>query len=262
MAIDHSLHFPGLNLLKHHFNLTLMIKGLLFLCMTCFAMTSFAQNRDTIAKHIVIDYTPPAARNHPVRGVYVAGGGDGTILSFAHVTEEDNKIKNVPRFSLILNIGSTANYDFSNEVGIFSGLNIKNIGFITREADVKIKRRVYTLGVPIGFKFGNFNDDFFFYLGGQYEMAFNYKEKRFVDGKKVDKFNEWFSDRTPLLMPSLFAGLKMHDFNVKVQYYPNNFFNTDFTETQGGVTTKPYENMKANMFFISFGYSFEIKNIH
>lgn len=225
------------------------------------ALSAVAQNADTIHHHVVINYTPPADRNHPVHGIYVAGGGDGSILSFAHVKDGGNSVRNVPRFSLFFNIGSTVNYDFSNHAGFFSGMNLKNIGFITKENDEKIKRRVYTLGIPAGLKLGNFNDDFFFYFGGQYELALNYKEKHFVDGKKTIKFNEWFSDRTPLLMPSLFAGVKMHNFNVKVQYYPNNFFNTGFTETKNGVSTQPYENMKANMFFISFGYSFHFKYI-
>lgn len=239
-----------------------MKKGILFLSVSLLALTSYAQKADTIINdHVIINYTPPAERNHPVHGVYVAGGGDGSILSFAHVTDEGTRIKNVPRYSLFFNLGSTFNYDFSNNAGFFSGVNLKNIGFITKEDDMKIKRRVYTLGVPLGLKLGNFNDDFFFYFGGQYDLAFNYKEKHFVGGKKVEKFNEWFSDRTPLLMPSLFAGIKMHNFNVKLQYYPNNFFNTDFTETKNGETSQPYANMKANMFFVSFGYSFQFKYI-
>lgn len=235
-----------------------MKKVILFFCMGLFTISAFAQQNDSTKRGCIINYKPPAARNHPVHGTYIAGGGDGSILSFAHVTDKGNSVKNIPRFSLFFNIGSTVNYDFSNNAGFFSGLNLKNIGFITREGDEKIKRRVYALGIPLGLKFGNFNDDFFFYLGGQYDLAFNYKEKHFVNGKKTEKFNEWFSDRTPLLMPSLFAGVKMHNFNVKVQYYPNNFFNTDFTETVGDVTTKPYDGMKANMFFVSFGYSFKI----
>lgn len=236
-----------------------MNKLILFFGLICWVSTSFAQTKGAPKSRRIINYTPPAERYHPVHGVYMAGGGDGSILSFATVKENGDRINNLPRFSLFFNIGSTANYDFSNNAGFFSGLNLKNIGFITRENDTKIKRRVYTLGIPAGLKFGSFNDDFFFYLGGQYELAFNYKEKHFINGKKVMKFNEWFSDRTPLLMPSLFAGVKMHNFNVKVQYYPDNFFNTSFTETKGGIINKPYENMKAHMFFVSFGYSFKLK---
>lgn len=232
---------------------TTLILGLLGLAL------SVRAQQDTVRKDRKgFHYTPPAARFHPAHRVYLAGGGDGSIFSFASVKDDGSRVPNTPRFSLILNIGSTANYDFSNHAGFFSGINIKNVGFITRQDSFKLKRRVYTLGVPVGFKFGNFNEDFFFYFGGQYDLAFNYKEKRFVGHKKVNKFNDWFSNRTPALMPSLFAGLKMHDFNVKVSYYPDNFFDTDFQETKGGVTTRPYEGIKARLFFVSFGYSFKI----
>lgn len=234
-----------------------MKKAALLMILTSFSLAAFAQ-KDSSGNRQGFHYTPPGARYHPAHGVYVAGGSDGTILSFASVKDHGGRVRNLPRFSLILNIGSTVNYDFSNNAGFFSGLNLKNIGFTTRQDSLKMKRRVYTLGIPIGLKFGNFNDDFFFYFGAQYELALNYKEKQFIDGKKVLKFNDWFSDRTPLLMPSLFAGIKMHDFNVKVQYYPDNFFNTGFKETKGGITSTPYENLKANMFFVSFGYSFKI----
>lgn len=203
-------------------------------------------------------YVPPALRHHPVHGVYIAGGGDGSILSFATIKDGENRLPNVPRFSLFLNIGSTVNYDFNEHAGFFSGLNLKNIGFISRNDTMKIKRRIYTLGIPIGLKFGNFNDDFFFYFGGQYEIALNYKEKHFLHGKKVLKFNDWFSNRTPLLMPSLFVGVKMHDFNVKVQFYPDDFFNTGYTETSGNTTLAPYQHLEARLFFVSFGYSFRV----
>ncbi|HEX5555755.1 MAG TPA: hypothetical protein VFX43_21100 [Chitinophagaceae bacterium] len=231
------------------------------LLLMCLCVMAHAQHQDTAeSSHQGFHYKPPAERHHPVQGVYAAGGSDGSILSFAHVKNHGDRITNSMRFSLFFNIGCTANYDFSNHAGFFSGVNLKNIGFITREDDLKIKRRLYSLGIPAGFKFGNFNDDFFFYLGGQYEWALNYKEKHFVQGKKVLKFNEWFSDRTPLLLPSLFAGIKMHNFNVKVQYYPGNFFNTGFHEIKGGLETMPYKDIGAHIFFVSFGYSFKIKD--
>lgn len=36
------------------------------------------------------------------------------------------------------------------------------------------------------------------YGGYEFEMPFNYKEKRFENDEKVSKFNTWFSSRTPL----------------------------------------------------------------
>lgn len=190
--------------------------------------------------------------------VYATNGGDGPILSFGDVKANGAHVNTAPRFTLFFNVGRNYNYDFTKWLGIYSGVNLKNIGIITKENGTKLKRRVYTLGVPLGLKIGDVRgQNFFFFLGGQYDLAFNYKEKQFINGDKVKKFNEWFSDRTPLLMPSLFAGFRFYPgIGLKVQYYPNNFFNQDFKETVAGVTTYPYRDMESKMFFVTLTYSF------
>lgn len=189
---------------------------------------------------------------------YITAGGNGPLLSFADVSNAGQHVRNIPRFTLFFNVGTNYNYDFSNNFGIFSGLNIKNIGLITKPNDsVKLKQRVYTLGVPLGIKIGNMRNGFFFFAGGEYDLAFNYKEKYFLDGDKKSKFNEWFSDRTPLLMPSVFAGIRFQPgFGLKVQYYLNDFYNKDYTQTVNGVKEQPYKDMKAKMIFVTLSYSF------
>lgn len=208
------------------------------------------ENRKKISYHFHL-YAPPKPRHG-----YITHGGNGPLLSFANVKDNGEHVRNIPRFTIFFNVGSNYNYDFSNNIGIFTGLNIKNIGLITKNDTVKLKRRVYTMGVPLGFKFGNIRDGFFFFLGGEYDLAFNYKEKTFIDGDKT-KFNEWFSDRTPLLMPSVFAGFRFSPgFGVKVQYYLNNFFNKDYTHTVNGVKEYPYQNLDANLAFVTLSYNF------
>ncbi|WP_423737189.1 hypothetical protein [Chitinophaga caseinilytica] len=201
-------------------------------------------------------YAPPK----PGKG-YITAGGNGPLLSFANVKLNDERMRNIPRFTVFFNIGTNYNYDFNNNIGIFSGLNIKNIGLITKPSDnVKLKQRVYTMGVPVGLKIGDLRSGTFLYFGGEYDLAFNYKEKYFLDGDKKSKFNEWFSDRTDLFMPSLFAGFRFGSaFGVKGQYYLNNFFNKDFTETRDGVKTQPYKDLKANLMFVTLSYNFGIK---
>lgn len=207
---------------------------------------------------------PARLRQH----VYPSIGGDGPILTFGDVKYGGEHVSTVPRFTFFFNMGRNYNYDVTKWFGIFSGVNIKNIGIITKASDslnIKLKRRVYTLGVPFGIKLGDVRgQNFFFFLGGQYDLAFNYKEKQFVDGKKVKKFNEWFSDRTPLLMPSLFAGFRFYPgIGLKVQYYPNDFFNKDYKQTVAGVATYPYRNVDSKMFLVTLTYDFRdpwIKN--
>ncbi|WP_291911435.1 hypothetical protein [Chitinophaga sp. CB10] len=194
-------------------------------------------------------------------GIYRTNGGDGALLSFAQVKDNGAHVPMVPRFTFFFNVGTNVNKDFGRNFGIFSGLNIKNIGIITKPADgLKLKQRVYTLGVPLGFKVGDVHrGTWFFFAGAECDLAFNYKEKRFENGDKVDKFNEWFSDRTPLLMPSVFAGMRFAPgFGLKVQYYPQNFFNQDFTmkDKLTGNNVKPYQNLDAKLLFVTLSYSF------
>ncbi len=191
--------------------------------------------------------------------VYTSFGGNGGILSFANVKDNGETVTSVPRYTLFFNIGTNYNYDFSDHFGVFSGTNIKNIGLITKDNSVKIKQRVYTLGVPLGIKIGDLHDGFMFFTGAEADLAFNYKQKTFVDGDKKEKFNEWFSKRTPLLMPSVFAGFQFNDkFNLKFQYYLNNFFNQDYKDNNG---VKPYQNTDARLFFVTIGYNFKPKKI-
>ncbi|QHS61231.1 PorT family protein [Chitinophaga agri] len=190
------------------------------------------------------------------RRSYTTFGGEGALLSFGRDIRDAGKhVPSIPRFTLFFNIGTNYNYDFNRNFGFFSGINLKNIGLITKDDidSVKLKRRVYTLGVPLGFKIGDLRRGVYFFAGGSYDLAFNYKEKKFINGDKKEKFNEWFSDRTPLLMPSLFAGLNMAPgFGVKVQYYPNNFFNKEYKETgNSGGAAYPYQQLDAQLIFVS-----------
>lgn len=219
----------------------------------------WAQQEDTVksgrvwVKHTFGEYP----RHH--KGVYPSWGGNGALLSFANVKNNNDHVRNIPRFTLFFNVGTNFNYDLGNSFGLFTGINIKNIGLITKENDsIKLKRRVYTLGVPIGFKIGDVKKGRFFFFGGaECDLAFNYKEKQFQDGMKKKKFNEWFSDRTPLLMPSVFAGIRAYPgFGLKVQYYLNDFFNHDFTQTVGGAKVKPYEQLEAKLLFVTLSYDF------
>lgn len=233
----------------------------LLLCLL--QLPAISQNKDAdSSKPAWKKVTTSRHAGHPyTRKPYITWGGDGPLLSFSdEIRDAGNHVRNIPRFTVFFNFGHNFNYDFGRNFGIFTGLNLKNIGLITKDDmdSVKLKRRVYTLGIPIGIKIGDLRrGSFFFFAGGSYDLAFNYKEKKFIDGDKKDKFNEWFSDRTPLLMPSVFAGLRMSPgFGLKVQYYPQNFFNKEYKESvQGGFIT-PYKDLDAKLFFVTLSYDF------
>ena len=55
----------------------------------------------------------------------------------------------------------------------------------------------------MGLKFGEMHRAMVF-LGYEFELPFNYKEKRYLNEVKEDKFNVWFSDRTEPFFHALF----------------------------------------------------------
>ncbi|MBX9784061.1 MAG: hypothetical protein K2X48_12300 [Chitinophagaceae bacterium] len=190
---------------------------------------------------------------------YTTRGGDAGLVSFSNVSRNGKMLNNVPRFTFFLNGGANFNYDFGKNAGFFTGINGKNLGVIYDDNDsVRYKRRVLAVGVPVGFKFGNLKKHNFFYLGGQADFALNYKEKRFVNGDKVSKSNEWFGNQTPGFMPSVFAGFQTNrKLGLKVQYFVNNFFNPDYTKDN----IKPFAGMDANVFFLTLSYDFSVKEM-
>src|SRR5690606_16411381 len=111
--------------------------------------------------------------------------------------------------------------------------------------------RVYALGVPLAIKLGNLKERKFIFAGGGADLALNYKEKGFVNRGDKTKFHEWFSDRTPALMPYLFVGASVDPgLTLKVQYYPGNFLNPEFTPRSG---LQPYAGYHVHLFFVSLG---------
>jgi hypothetical protein len=189
---------------------------------------------------------------------YKTRGGDAAMISFSNVSRNGNNLNNVPRFTFFLNGGTNYNYDFGKHAGFFTGINAKNIGVIYDDtANIRWKRRVIALGVPVGFKFGNLKKHNFFYVAGQADFAINYKQKKFVNGDKVEKSNDWFGKQTPIFMPSVFAGFQTNrNVGLKVQYFINNFFNQNYTEGN----TKPFAGMKANVFFLTLSYDFSMRS--
>lgn len=199
--------------------------------------------------------------------VYSTSGGE-LIFSFADVSSGNASIGSNLRFSAFFHLGEYWHFDFTNSFGMFTGFGMRNIGMITKDdgvliaehlgiltpgaGDVKIKRRSYSLGVPLAFKIGNFKRRTFVYAGGEAELMFHYKEKLFIDGDKEDKFGEWFSGRTNIINPSLFGGIQFPGgVNLKFRYYMLDFLDQDYTERINGVEVRPYQGLETRMFYIS-----------
>ena len=164
------------------------------------------------------------------------------------------------RFSYFLNIGVTFNFNLSRHFGLYTGVDLKNIGYIDKENGLTVKRRTYNLGAPIGVKIGNMlPKKTYAFLGGGADVPLNFKIKSFSDRSEKTKSNEWFSDQTPHVMPYVFAGLAInHGITFKAQYYPGNFLNPDYTAN----SIEPYNGMEVHLRLFSIGYVLPVGDNH
>ena len=195
--------------------------------------------------------------------VYVTSGGE-LIFSFANVEQNGDSKSSILRFSPVVNLQVMLNKDMNRKVGFFTGLAVRNLGYIlddykdpSNNLEYKKKFRTYNLGIPVGFKIGNL-DRTFFYSGYEAELAISYKEKTYDGSDKTDKITGWFSDRCELFQHGILAGLQFpYGVNVKFKYYFSEFHNQDY-ETNGNI--KPYAGLTSNIMYISLNL-FLFKNL-
>lgn len=182
-------------------------------------------------------YTVDSGSHSHNGGWYWANSFEGAIFSTASIQNPASNSMGTLRFSYFINAGVTYNYDLSNDIGVFTGFSIKNVGFIEKMGDSTVKHRTYNLCVPLAVKFGDIRRHKYFFTGMDIEMPVNYKEKGFVQRNQKTKFNSWFSARTPAFMPTIFAGFSVRPgVTFKLEYYLNNFLNPEFIDK--GI--KPY----------------------
>ena len=179
-----------------------------------------------------------------------------TIFSFANIDYKGTNPNSTIRWAPVFNLQTLVNSDINNKVGFFSGLAIRNVGYIFDGyhpttgpmATYKKKFRSYNLAVPVGMKFGNM-DKTFFYAGYEVELPILYKEKTFEGGDKIDKITGWFSNRQELFQHGFLAGVQFpYGVNLKFKYYISEFHNQDYTDGSGN---KPYAGLKSNIYYFS-----------
>lgn len=184
---------------------------------------------------------------------------EGNILGTAMMERPGTEAKlSTLRYTAFLHLGGVYHYNFNNQVGIATGLHVRNVGFIEKysQQDSTVKRRIYALGVPVMLKFGNFTNDKYFFVGGDANVAIHFKEKGFVKRSDKTKNSEWFSERTPIFHPSVFLGYNANVMYLKLNYYPSNFLNTDYVDNTG---VKPYAGYKVNLITLTVGFNISYK---
>jgi hypothetical protein len=195
---------------------------------------------------------------------YVTSGGE-FIFSLANI-EQNGKSENATlRFSPVFNFQVMLNKDLSKKFGLFTGLALRNVGYILNDyqdasnnLSYKKKFRSYNIGIPVGLKVGNL-DKTFFYGGYEIEFAIAYKEKTYEGGDKTDKITGWFSSRQEFFQHGFLVGIQFpYSANLKFKYYLSEFHNRDYVDNAG---LKPYSALKSNIYYFSLSF-FLFKNLH
>ena len=176
--------------------------------------------------------------------IYLSTGTE-IIFSGADVYFNGTDVNTNARFTLFFHLQQQVDFDLTDNIGLYTGFAIRNVGLIMEDLyqnvgynvdqlhpdynkNTKIKHRSYSLGFPIAIKLGSLENNFFAYGGFEYEWMFHYKQKKFIDGEKY-KFKEWGSDRVNPWIPSWFVGVQFPGgFNLKFKYYLNDFLNQAF----------------------------------
>lgn len=160
----------------------------------------------------------------PTKRTYLRSAGE---IIFSNGILDIPNVSPVVRFSMFFHINEQYHIDLNNNVGFYTGLGLRNVGMINRLGDsIRLKQRVYSLGIPLALKIGNIKSGKYFAIGGEAEFFFNYKQKTFLNGRqnKIDKFNEWFSNRVNLFNPSVFAEYHFKGKRyIRLKYYLNDF---------------------------------------
>ena len=194
------------------------------------------------------------------QSTYATTGGE-MIFSFASVEDHGSENGSIMRWAPVFNVQSMYNADLSDRLGVFTGLAIRNVGYIydhykatvAQPSNYKKKFRSYNLALPVGVKIGNLSKTFF-YAGYEVELPVLYKEKTFDNGDKIDKITGWFSSRQELFQHGFLTGVQFpYGLNLKFKYYLSEFHNQDFTD---GAGNKPYAGLKANIFYFSLSFFF------
>ncbi len=205
--------------------------AVLFICCLAFSLSGYSQAK-----------------------TYVTSGLE-MIISFANIDDNGRDESPALRWAPVINIQSMWNADLSSHFGIFSGLAVRNVGYIydnytdpSNETVYKKKFRSYNLAIPIGIKIGNL-DKMFIYGGYEVEFPFLYKEKTFFDGDKIDKITGWFSPREEQIQHGFLVGVQFpYGMNLKFKYYLSEFHNRNYID-RGGI--KPYAGLQSHVFYFS-----------
>jgi hypothetical protein len=171
------------------------------------------------------------------------------------------EVSPILRFSGFFHLQEQIHFNFGKRIGIFSGVGVRNVGMINELNDsVKIKQRVYSVGIPLALKLGNLPDGFHIAFGGEAEIFLHYKQKVFYDGEKF-KNAEWFSDKVNLFNPGAFIDISSRRGSyIRFKYYFSDFLVSGQQRIRNiNGSEYPFNPTKSTLFYVSIGSSIRHK---
>jgi hypothetical protein len=164
------------------------------------------------------------------------------------------------RVSAFFHYNDNYHFNIADNFGLYSGFSVSNIGFIYKLNDTTFKKRAYTLGIPLAFKFGNLPNENYLFAGGELEFPFHYKQKMII-GDEKDKYSGFFDKRVNPVLPSVFAGIQFSSgFCFKIRVFLNDFLNKNFTGNDFG-SVMSYKNTSSKIFLLSLSYNLKENKI-
>lgn len=190
-----------------------------FLCLQISAFSQDTPNNQDKSKS-------PDKPNNKAYGVFESK----TLFQIGLIEDSaGGQVKSILRFAPFVNYTLQAHKDFSNKFGIYTGVGIKNVGFITREnsTDMTVKSRAYCISIPVGLKFGNFKEDRYLFLSGEFLTQLDYKEKVFTNGDK-SKRKSFYDNDINLFNYSGAIGFNIKGFMIGAEYTFGDFFSDKY----------------------------------
>ena len=175
---------------------------------------------------VLFEYTMSSTQLfYPTLEILIGGGAIGH--------EQDSYYNPRPHLDgfFVLEPGVTLNFCVASFFRIEAGASYRIVQGLSSALSTNSDLSGMTANLAL--KFGSFKNHFYFYGGGEYELAFVLKEKYWTgtysrDGTKT-KSVTWFSNQTPAFLPSLFAGVQLPGgINLKFKYYLTDFLNADY----------------------------------
>jgi hypothetical protein len=163
---------------------------------------------------------------------YTSNSDDQLIFSWRNTNLAGAKMG--IRFSYMLNSGAHFNYNFTKQIGVYSGLLMRNIGEagkINNGTSTTVYRKLtYNIGVPLGVRLGDLKAKKFVAFGTGVDLVAFSKEKTWTAGSKratKEKSYCTFDTATNRFVPFVFLAVQSKMIGIKYQMYLGSMYKND-----------------------------------